>query len=116
MPDPEALRDLAVQALDELKAFDLKVLDVRGLTSLTDFMVVASGNSDRHVRALARNLVERVKEQGHLPLGVEGDRDGEWVLVDLADVVVHVMLPRVRDFYQLERLWAVPSGTESVAG
>jgi ribosome-associated protein len=116
LPDPEALRDLAVQALDELKAFDLKVLDVRSLTSLTDFMVVASGNSDRHVRALARNLVERAKEQGHLPLGVEGDRDGEWVLVDLADVVVHVMLPRVRDFYQLERLWVVPAGKESAAG
>ena len=109
MPEAETLRDLVTAALDEVKGLDLKVLDVRRLTPLADFMVVASGTSDRHVRALARNVVERAKAAGHLPLGVEGDREGEWVLVDLNDVVVHVMLPRVRDFYQLERLWTVPA-------
>lgn len=113
MPDAEALRDLITAALDEVKGLDLKVLDVRQLTSVTDFMVVASGTSDRHVRALARNVVERAREAGYLPLGMEGDREGEWVLVDLNDVVVHVMLPRVRDFYQIERLWALPARSGS---
>jgi ribosome-associated protein len=103
--DPERLRDLVTSALEELKGFDLRVLDVRSLTTVTDFMVVASGNSNRHVKALARNVVEQAKAEGNPPLGVEGDRDGEWVLIDLYDVVVHVMLPRVRDFYQIEQLW-----------
>jgi ribosome-associated protein len=106
--DAENLRDRVLVTLDELKGFDLKVLDVRKLTPLTDYMVIASGTSDRHVRALARTVIEKAKEWDHPPLGVEGDREGEWVLVDLNDVVVHVMLPRVRDFYQLERLWTVP--------
>jgi ribosome-associated protein len=114
--EPESLRDVVTEALDELKGFDVKVLDVRNLTTVADFMVVASGTSGRHVRALARNVVERASARGHAPLGVEGDRDGEWVLVDLADVVVHVMLPRVRDFYQLERLWTVPPRTGSAVG
>jgi ribosome-associated protein len=102
----EALIDLVVDALEELKAFDIKVLDVRELTSVTDVMVIASGSSDRQVKALARNVVEKAKHQQHPPLGVEGERDGEWVLIDLYEVVVHVMLPRVRDFYQLEKLWS----------
>jgi ribosome-associated protein len=113
---PEALRDLVSSALDELKGFDIKVLDVRRLTTVTDYMVVASGTSDRHVRALARSVVERSRAAGHPALGIEGDRDGEWVLVDLNDVVVHVMLPRVRDFYQLERLWAPAPRAESAVG
>lgn len=116
MHETESLRDLAVAALEELKALDVIVLDVRGKVSWTDFMVVASGNSDRHVRALARNVVTRADEAGQPPLGVEGDQEGEWVLIDLADVVVHVMLPRVRDFYQLERLWTVPPGREATTG
>ncbi len=101
----EPLKELAVEALQELKAFDLRVLDVRDLTSVTDYMVIASGGSDRQVKALARNVVEKAKHAKHIPMGVEGERDGEWVLIDLYQVVVHVMLPRVRDFYQLEKLW-----------
>ena len=101
----EPLKALVVEALDEIKAFDVKVLDVREITSVTDYMIIASGGSDRQVKAIARNVVEKAKQHGHMPLGMEGERDGEWVLIDLYDVVVHVMLPRVRDFYQLEKLW-----------
>jgi ribosome-associated protein len=105
----EPLQKMVLNALDDLKARDVVVMDVRGLTSIADSMVIASGTSDRHVRSLAENLVEKCKEGGHRPLGVEGLKDGEWVLVDLQDVVVHVMLPRVRDFYNLEKLWAPPA-------
>jgi len=105
----EAVLDLAVDALDELKAIDLKVLDVRELTSVTDYMVIASGNSDRQVKALADNLVQKAKDGGHRPLGIEGDQAAEWVLVDLVDVVVHVMSPNTRETYQLEKLWSQPA-------
>jgi len=91
--------------LDDMKALDVRVLDVRHLTSVTDTMIVAGGRSDRHVRAIADALIEKCTAAGVRPLGVEGQESGEWVLVDLADVVVHVMLPRVRDFYKLESLW-----------
>jgi ribosome-associated protein len=88
-----------------MKATNVKVLDVRGLTDIADTMIIASGNSDRHVRAIADRVVDTVKAAGLRPYGIEGARDGEWVLVDLHDVIVHVMLPRVREFYALERLW-----------
>ncbi|MGI9304841.1 MAG: ribosome silencing factor [Gammaproteobacteria bacterium] len=101
------LRTLVVDALEDLKGKDIRVIDVRGKTTITDLMVVASGTSDRHVKSLADNVVVSAKRKGVLPLGVEGQRDCEWVLVDLCDIVVHVMLPRVREFYQLEKLWAV---------
>lgn len=104
------LQTTVVNALEDMKARDVVVLDVRGVTSITDSMVIASGTSDRHVRSVAENVVEKCREQGHRPLGVEGLKDGEWVLVDLQDVVVHVMLPKVRDFYNLEKLWAAPAG------
>ncbi|MFO0450643.1 MAG: ribosome silencing factor [Pseudomonadota bacterium] len=92
-----------------MKAQNVVVLDVRKLTDVADTIVVASGTSDRHVKSLAGRVVERAKEAGYRPYGVEGERDGEWVLVDLNDVIVHVMLPRVREFYGLEKLWDVRS-------
>lgn len=102
------LRDLVVDALEDLKAVDLKILDVHDRTSFTDVMVIASGTSDRHVKSLSGNVVQKVKAAGEQPLGVEGQDAGEWVLVDLGNVVVHVMQPRTRDFYQLEKLWTAP--------
>jgi ribosome-associated protein len=99
------LLTLAEDALTDLKARDVKVLDVRQLTSIADYMVVASGTSDRHVKSIAERLVQRATAAGCPPLGVEGQGSGEWVLVDLADVVVHVMQPRAREFYKLESLW-----------
>lgn len=103
----DELKDLAVTALDDLKAVDIKVLDVRGATAITDIMIVASGNSDRHVRSIAQAVLGAAKDAGVKPLGVEGEQGGEWILLDLNDVVVHVMLPRVREFYNLEKLWSV---------
>lgn len=105
----EALKDLVVATLDDMKARDVVVLDVRGKTTVTDFMIVASGTSDRHVKAIAETVAFKAKEAGETPLGAEGINDGEWALVDLNGVVVHVMLPKVRDFYSLERLWGVPA-------
>jgi len=99
------LREVVLNALAELKAVDVKALDVRSLTDITDTMVVASGTSDRHVKSLAERVTQRCKEAGFRPYGMEGERDGEWVLLDLQDVVLHVMLPRVREFYALEKLW-----------
>ncbi len=99
------LRDVVLDALADMKAVDVKALDVRGLTDITDTMVVASGTSDRHVKSIADRVVQRCKEAGFRPYGLEGERDGEWVLLDLQDVVLHVMLPRVRQFYALEKLW-----------
>lgn len=92
-----------------MKAVNVRVLDVRSLTDIADTMIVASGTSDRHVRSIADHVVQQVKSGGQRPYGVEGTRDGEWVLVDLQDVLVHVMLPRVREFYALEQLWEVPA-------
>ena len=92
-------------ALEDMKAVNVKVIDVRGLTDVADTLIVASGTSDRHVRSIAERVIEQAKTSGMRPLGTEGEREGEWVLVDLQDIVVHVMLPRVREFYALERLW-----------
>jgi ribosome-associated protein len=92
-------------ALEDMKAVNVKVMDVRGLTDIADTLIVASGTSDRHVRSIAEHVLDQAKRNGFRPLGAEGKGEGEWVLVDLQDVVVHVMLPRVREFYGLERLW-----------
>lgn len=106
-PQRRGAADVALAALEEMKAQDVNRLDVRHLTSVTDTMIIASGRSDRHVRAVADAVILRAKQAGHPPIGVEGQEAGEWVLVDLGDVVVHVMLPRVRDFYKLESLWDI---------
>ena len=93
------------QALEDTKGIDIRVLDVRHMTAITDYMVIASGTSDRHVRSLANNVLDAMSKVGVKAIGIEGDREAEWVLVDLQDVVVHVMQKSARDFYQLERLW-----------
>lgn len=112
----EALRDLVVRTLEDMKAFDIETLDVRGKTSITDYFIIASGTSDRHVKATAESVAFQAKQAGQLPIGVEGLQEGEWALIDLNGVVVHVMQPRVRDFYQLERLWNLdPSAAEKVS-
>lgn len=105
----EQLKDLVVTTLTDMKARDITVMDVRGKTAITDYMIVASGTSDRHVKAIAETVAYRAKEAGEAPLGTEGVAAGEWALVDLNGVVVHVMLPKVRDFYSLERLWSAPA-------
>ena len=99
------LQQAVTTALEDMKAANVKVLDVRGLTDIADTMVIASGTSDRHVRSIAERVVEQARALGRRPIGTEGERDGEWVLVDLQDLIVHVMLPRVREFYGLEHLW-----------
>jgi ribosome-associated protein len=101
----EELLQLVVFVLDDGKGRDIKILDVRGKTGITDFMVIASGTSERHVKSLAGHVVEEAKKKEAPPLGVEGEQVGEWVLVDLGDVIVHVMKPQVREFYQLEKFW-----------
>ena len=103
----EALTDLVVDALDDIKAQDIVRLDVRDMTTVTDYMVVASGTSNRHVRALVENVAEKAGKAGHRPLGIEGEEGSEWVLLDLQDTLVHVMLPEVREFYNLEKLWSL---------
>jgi ribosome-associated protein len=106
-PPTDVLLQTVLEAVDGLKARDVVEIDVRGKSSVTDFMVVASGTSTRHVKSIADEVVRFAKKLDVQPLGVEGEREAEWVLVDLGDVVVHVMLPRVREFYALERLWTV---------
>lgn len=106
-PDVDVLLKQVLVAVEELKAKDVVDIDVRGKTSVCDYMVVASGTSTRHVKSIADEVVRYAKKLDVMPLGVEGEREAEWVLVDLGDVVVHVMLPRVREFYALERLWTV---------
>jgi ribosome-associated protein len=108
----EKLRDLVIAVLQDMKGVEVRALDVRGMTALTDFMVIASGTSDRHVKSLARHVLDGARAAGIKPMGVEGEQEGEWVLVDLRDVVVHVMRPQVRDFYSLEKLWSVEPGSE----
>lgn len=101
----EALRDLAINALDDVKGIDIVSMDVRSLTNITDYMVVCTGRSTRHVKALADNVATQAKENQANFVRTEGDRESEWILVDLGDVVVHVMLPATRAFYSLEDLW-----------
>lgn len=111
----EQLCDLIIEALEELKAIDIVKLDVSKLTSVTDYMIVASGTSNRHVKALTDNVAEKARVAGHKPAGVEGEEGSEWVLLDLQDALVHVMLPRVREFYNLEKLWSLSPSSELAA-
>jgi ribosome-associated protein len=100
-----------VDTLDDMKAVNTVTLDVTGLTDVMDYLVITSGSSNRHVKSLASHVSVEAKKRDFRPLGMEGDDAGEWVLVDFGDVVVHVMLPATRDFYDLERLWANPEAT-----
>ncbi|HEY3326976.1 MAG TPA: ribosome silencing factor [Novimethylophilus sp.] len=101
----EEMKQAVVDALEDVKATEISVLDVSGLTSVTSFMIIASGSSNRQTRALADNVQKKLKEKGAQIYGVEGEQEGEWVLVDLGDIVVHIMLPATRDYYNLEQLW-----------
>lgn len=114
-PETQRLQEAALAALADLKAQQVTTLDVRHLTSLCDVMIIASGTSTRHVKALADEVQVKAKAAGFPPVGVEGERDAEWVLIDLAGVIVHVMLPATRTFYDLERLWNAPATPPAAA-
>jgi len=106
-PTPSLL-DTVVDALEEMKAKNVVTLDVGAMTSIADQMIIASGTSTRHVKALADTVIEKAREAGYTPVGVEGEQTAEWVLVDLGDVIVHVMQQATREYYDLERLWRNP--------
>lgn len=103
----DELKQMSLDALDDLKAEDITVLDVRGKTTVTDWIIVATGSSSRHVKSIANSVISAAKEANRAPLGSEGEDEGEWVLVDLGDVIVHVMQRQVREYYDLESLWSV---------
>lgn len=103
--DIEAMKEAVIDALEDIKGFDITVMDVRKLTSMTNYMVVASATSTRQAKAMADNVREKLKEKGYEIRGVEGEKEGEWVLVDLSDIIVHIMLPATRAYYNLEQLW-----------
>ena len=103
------LCDLTVAALEDIKALDIRVLDVTAQSSVTDVMVIATGNSTRQVKSLANNVLKEAKDNDMRPIGVEGEQASEWILIDLGDVVVHIMTPDIRDFYNLEKLWGEDS-------
>ncbi|MET4693090.1 ribosome silencing factor [Endozoicomonas lisbonensis] len=101
----DQLKQLVIEAIEEMKGNDLTCLDVSEMTDVTDYMIIACGTSNRHVKSVADNVVQKCKDNGVRPLGMEGEDKAEWVLVDLGDVVAHIMLPATRAFYDLERLW-----------
>ena len=111
----EQLSQLVVDALDDIKGQNIVKLDVRNMTTVTDYMIVASGRSNRHVQALVDNVAEKAAAAGHRAIGVEGEAGGEWVLLDLQDTLVHVMLPKVREFYNLEKLWSLGPASDLAA-
>ena len=103
----DELKQLAISALEDLKAEDITVLDVQGKTTVTDWLIIATGSSSRHVKSLANNVAAEARNAGQRTIGSEGEVDGEWVLVDLGDVIVHVMQRQVREYYDLESLWSI---------
>jgi len=108
----DELLKIVQTVLDERKGLYITTLDVRGKTSFTDYMVIATGTSDRHIRSLCDYVAEKAKESGFTVLGIEGDLGSDWVLLDLGDVIVHVMTAQAREFYQLEKLWSVDRAEE----
>jgi ribosome-associated protein len=111
----EEMRKEIYQALVDAKGQDIKILDVRGVTDFTDYMIIASGTSNRHVQTLADRVCKRMKELGVRPVGREGEAVGDWVLIDFGDVVTHLMRPQVRDFYNLEKLWGDGASVDAAA-
>ena len=101
----ETMKLAVVDAIEDIKGFDITVMDVRKLTSMTSYMIVASATSSRQAKAVADNVREKLKEKGYHIRGTEGEKEGEWVLVDLDDIVVHIMVPTTRAYYNLEQLW-----------
>ncbi len=108
----EELSRLVIDALEDLKAIDIRTIDVRGKSSVTDTFIIATGKSTTHVRAIAEAVIFKAKQAGYQPLGTEGEKSLEWMLVDLNDVVVHIMLQEIRDFYNLEKLWETPAQSD----
>ena len=101
----EQIKQQVIEALEDVKAVDINVINIRDVSDFADYMIVASGTSDTHVKALARNASDHLRKQGMNPLNTNGEDLGEWVLVDFGDVIVHVMRPEVREYYDLEKLW-----------
>ena len=101
----EQLKDLVIDAIEDIKGTNIRIFDLEGKSDVTDLMIIASGNTPRQVKAISDNIIEKTKKQGMAPLGIEGQSAAEWVLVDLGDVVAHIMTPSIRDFYNLEKLW-----------
>jgi ribosome-associated protein len=112
--DLEKIKLAVVDAIEDIKGFDISVMDVREMTSLASYMIVASASSSRQTKAIANNVLEKLKELGVQSRGTEGEREGEWVLVDLGDIIVHIMLPTTRAYYNLEQLWGAAEDTRSV--
>ena len=111
--DLETMKQAVIDAIEDIKGFDISVMDVRKLTSLTNYMIVASATSTRQAKAIADNVREKIKEKGYNIRGTEGEKEGEWVLVDLDDIVVHIMVPATRAYYNLEQLWGATEGRSS---
>jgi ribosome-associated protein len=112
--DTTVLLNIIETVLDDKKAQKITVIDVHGRTSVTDYMVIATGTSNRHLASISQYVAEAVKEKGFKPLGIEGDQGSDWVLVDLGDVILHLMTEQSRDYYQLEKLWSVPAATSEL--